>query len=130
VATAIGLDVLAIVLARAHDHVEVVLHQQIDHLGQSGQVVGRIAIDHDVDVGLHVREHAAHHIALAAQPHAGDPCAGGAGHGCGVVGRGVVEDVHLGLRQVRAEGVDHLPDGQGFVVAGDDRGDTHGWEMT
>ena len=41
-------------------------------------VIGAVAIGHDVDVGLDIGEHAAHHIALAAAGHVVDEGAGGA----------------------------------------------------
>ena len=48
----------------AHHHVEPLLEQARDHGRRARRVIGGIAVDQHVDVGLHVGEHAPHHEAL------------------------------------------------------------------
>ena len=69
------------------------LEQHPHHLGGGGRVVGVVAVDHQVDVGVEVGHRPADDVALAAQglaPHLG---AGGLGHLRGAVGAVVVVDV-------------------------------------
>ena len=51
--------------AGRHHHVEPLLDQFADHRRRARRVVGRVAVDQDVDVGFDVVEHAPHHVALA-----------------------------------------------------------------
>ena len=55
-----------------------IVEQAVDHLRRGGGVVGAVAVDQHIDVGLDVGEHAAHDIALALQRLAADDRAGGA----------------------------------------------------
>ena len=52
-------------LARADDHVELLVEQQVDHRRRRGGIVGQVAVGHDVDVGVDVGEHAPDDVALA-----------------------------------------------------------------
>ena len=104
-------------------HVEPVLEQPLDHAGGARRVVGRVAIDQHVDVGLYVGEHAPHHVAFALALFLVDLGAGGARRRGGIVGRIVVEDEDRGVRQRGAEVVDDLGDRHFFVVAGHQHGD-------
>jgi hypothetical protein len=110
----VGLD------AAADHHVEVVLDEPLDERGGHAGVVGVVAVDHDVEVGLDVLEHPAHDVALALAELAPHDRAGRGGDRRGLVGRVVVVDVDRGLRQRAAEVGDHLRDRGGFVVAGDE----------
>jgi len=85
-----------------------------------------VAIDHQVHVGFHVGEHAAHHVALARQRHAMHLRAGGLGDGIRLIMRGVVEHMHLRVRQAGAKIGHHLGDGRRFVAARYQHGNARG----
>ena len=51
--------------AKAHHHVEVIVDQRVDHARGARGIVGRIAIDQHVDVGIDIGEHAPDHMPLA-----------------------------------------------------------------
>ena len=74
VAQAIG-RLLAIDPDRA-DHVEPLGHELADHRARARRVVGGVAVDQHVDVGLDIGEHAPHHAALALVLLAADDGAG------------------------------------------------------
>ena len=104
--------------ARRDHHVEPVFEESRDHGRRGRRVIGRIAVDQNVDVRVHVGEHAPHHVALALvrlPPHHG---AGRARNLDGAVGRIVVIDVDRGLGQRGPEIRDHLGDGGFLVEAG------------
>ena len=63
---------------RRHHHVEAIFHQARDHGAHARRVVGGVAVDQHVDVGLDVGEHAPHHVALALVRLAPDHRTGGA----------------------------------------------------
>src|SRR6185312_10251403 len=114
---------LGLLDARAHDHVAAVPDQAGDQARRARRVVGGVAVDQDVDVGLDVGEHAAHDKALALPRLAEHLGAGRARHRDRVVGRVVVVDEDRGGRQRRAE-VAHDPrDRDGLVVARHQHGD-------
>ena len=123
VAGPVGVGIGTVVDAIADHHVEVARHQRIDHRAHAVEVVGGVAVDHHVHVGLDVREHAPRDIALAGQRHVRDPRAVGPRHTGGVVGGVVVEHVDLRLGQHIPKLGDHLRDGERLVEAGNDRGD-------
>ena len=52
-------------LARADDHVELLVDQHLDHRRRGLGIVGQVAVGHDVNVGVDVGEHAADDMALA-----------------------------------------------------------------
>ena len=99
------------------NHVEPLAQQHVDHGAGARRIVGGVAVDQHVDVGVDVGEHAAHHVAFALpQLTAGD----GAGlrrHFDGAVAGIVVIDVDVGVRQRGAEISHHLADGGFLVVA-------------
>ncbi len=51
-------------------------HQRLDHARRAGGIVGRIAIDQHVDIGIDIGEHPPHHVALALAAFAAHFCAG------------------------------------------------------
>ncbi len=109
-------------LAAAHHHVELLADQHLHHLGGGGRLVGRIAVDQQIDVRVHVREHPAHDVALAGPRLAADHRARFGGDLGGAVAGAIVEYVDLGVRQGRTEVGHHLPDGAGLVQARDQHG--------
>ena len=115
VAEAIG-RLLAIDPDRA-DHVEPLGHELLDHPPRARRIVGGVAIDQHVDVGLDVGEHAPHHAALALALLAPDDGAGLGRRLDGAVGGIVVVNVDAGLRQRRAEIGHDLADGGLLIVA-------------
>ena len=103
--------------ADGHDHVEPVVDQLVDHRRRARRVVGGVAVDQHVDVGLDVGEHAPHHVALALVGLAADHGAGLLRRLDGAVGRIVVVDVDRGVRQRGAEIGHDLGDRALLVVA-------------
>ena len=69
-ATPIGC--LHLVATTAYHHIEIILQHGSDHLRRGSGLIGRVAIGHDVDVGIDIGEHAAHDMALALLAHAPD----------------------------------------------------------
>ena len=59
------ISCLLLIDAEAHHHVEMIAHQSVDHLAGARRVVGRIAIDQHVHIGVDVGEHSSHHMTLA-----------------------------------------------------------------
>ena len=57
---------------RAVDEIERLLAHRRDQRGRSLEIVGVVAVDHDVDVGVDVGEHAPDHVALALATLGGD----------------------------------------------------------
>jgi len=99
------------------------VEQRLDHLGQGRGVVGVVAVDGHVDVGLDVGEGPADDVALALGVLVAHDRAGVAGDLVGAIGAVVVVDVddHLGDR--RAQVLHNLADGDRLVVTRDDRSD-------
>ena len=50
---------------KPHHHVEVVVDQRVDHARGAPGIVGRVAIDQHIDVGIDIGEHAPDHMSLA-----------------------------------------------------------------
>ena len=73
---AAAIGVLLLVFAGADDHVELLVEEHVDHRRRGLGIVGEVAVGHDVDVGLDVREHAADDVALALLALGADDCAG------------------------------------------------------
>ena len=71
--------------AKTDHHVEMFGQQLFDHAGRAGRVIGGIAIDQHIDVGVDVGEHPPHHMALALVPLAAHLGAGLAGDRNGAV---------------------------------------------
>ena len=77
--------------------------QRIDHAGRAGRVIGRVAIDQDVDIRIDVGEHAPDHMALALAALAAHFGACLARDRRGAIRRVVVVDEDLRRRQRFAE---------------------------
>jgi hypothetical protein len=56
---------IRLVDAEPDHHVEMLGEELFDHLQGAGCVIGGVAIDQHIDVGIDVGEHAPHHVALA-----------------------------------------------------------------
>ncbi len=112
-----------LVLAAADDHVQLLLQHHPHHRRRGVRLVGRIAVDEQIEVGVDVGEHAAHHMAFSRVGLVADDGPGLGRDGGGGVGRAVVEDVDDGVGQGFAEVEHHLGDGAGLVQAGDQYGD-------
>ncbi len=119
VAATVGGAILAD--ARRHHHVGAG-GELADQFGQAGGVVGGVAVDQHEDVGVDIAEHAAHDMALALAGLAHHDGAGRARSLAGAVGRIVVVDVDHGAGQRGVKIANHLRDGRGLVVAGDEYG--------
>jgi len=113
---AIGLDRLP--HPAADHHVELLVEKALDQRRNGGRVVGRVAIGHDIDVGIDVGEHAADDIALALHPFGANNRAGGCGDLTGAIAAVVVVDVDSGVGQRGSETGDRLRDRRFLVVAG------------
>jgi len=107
-----------VVLAHRRHHVEAVVDEPCDEVGRARRVVGGVAVDEDVDVGLHLGEHASHHATLARSLLAAHDRAGGARDHPGVVTGAVVVDVDRRLGQRGTEVGDDAPHRDRFVAAG------------
>ena len=101
--------------AKAHHHVEVVVDQRVDHARGARGVIGRIAIDQHIDVGIDIGEHAPDHMPLALAALAAHDGAGAARDIDGAVLRIVVVDENFGGRQRFAKIGNDGRDG-GFLV--------------
>jgi hypothetical protein len=99
------------------DHVEPFAHELFDHGARAWRVIGGVAVDQNVDVGIDIREHPPRHPSFALMALVANHGAGLFGDGRGPVGRVVVIDIHGGFRQRGAKIADHLADGRLFVVA-------------
>ena len=55
-------------LAGPDHHVELLVNQHPNHFRSRTRVVSQVAVRHDVDVGINVREHATDDMALALLP--------------------------------------------------------------
>jgi hypothetical protein len=120
VTAAIGLG--RFVDASADDHVEPFAGQPLDHRRRCGRVIGRVAIGHDIDVGIDIGEHPADDVALALHPLAADHGAGFARDLDRAVAAVIVVDVDRCGREHRAEARDRLRDRRFLVVAGEKDG--------
>ena len=91
--------------------VELMFQQTLDQVGRSCRVVGIVAIDKYIDVGVYVREHAPDHIALTLKIFAADDGAGLLGAFGALVGGIVVVNVDPRIWDRGAEVRHHLGDG-------------------
>ena len=57
-------------LPATHHHIERLVDQLIDHYNDRASIVGRVSIDHDIDVSVDIRSHPSNNIALAGKRHA------------------------------------------------------------
>ena len=101
---------LGLIDAKAHHHIEMVGQQRIDHARRAGGVVGRVAVDQHIDIGVDIGEHAPDHMTLALAAFAAHLRAGIARDRNGAIRRIVVVDEDFGRRQR-------------FAKIGDDGGD-------
>ncbi len=90
---------LVLLDAQSDHHVEVLVDQRIDHSRRRGGVIGRVAVDQQIDVGLDIGKHPPDHVALALAAFAADFGTGREGAGPGAVGGVVVVDVDPGIGQ-------------------------------
>ena len=111
------------VTANAQHMIVRALEKSRDHGGQSSGVVGVVAVNHDIDVGLDVGEGPTDHVALALALLATDDGASGGRDLGGAVGGVVVVDVDAHRGNGRQKVGDDLPDRTLLVVARDDRCD-------
>ena len=109
--------------ARADHHIELLVEHARHQLGRARRLVGRVAVRHDIEVGIDVGEHPADDRALALDALGADHRARRARDLDGAVAAIVVVDVDRGRRQRRAE-LRHRPrDRRLFVVARQQDGD-------
>ncbi len=120
VAPAIGRDIL--IDAQADHHVEMFVHQPVDHARCARCVVGRIAIDEHIDVGVDIGKHALDDLALALPALAAHMRARLAGNINGAIRGVVIVNVNLRVRQAAAEIRHHLADRGFLIVAGHQHG--------
>lgn len=102
---------------RAHHHVDPLRQQRIDQLMCVLRRVGSVAVGHDIDVGIDVREHPTHDVTLALAAFAHDGGTGKERAQRGAVGRIVVVDIDSRTRQRRLEPGYDRADRLRFVVA-------------
>jgi hypothetical protein len=98
-------------------HVQPLVGQLGDHAARAGRIVGRIAIDQHVDVGLDVVEHPPDHVAFPLIGLAANHGAGPERGFDGAVGGIVVVHIDCGVRQRRPKIGDNLGDGALLIVA-------------
>ncbi len=110
-----GLDLID---ATADHHVEMIIEQPVDHARRARRVIGGIAVDQHIDVGLDVGEHPAHDVALALPALATHDRTRFARDRRGAVARIVVVDVDRGRGQRLAEIRDDGRDRRFLVIAG------------
>ena len=122
-AVAAPVALLGRIDAQSRHHVELLAGEHLDHGWCIRRVVGPVAIDQHIGVGLDIGEHPAHDVAFALAPLLPDGGAGARGNACRVVRRIIVIDEDTGIGQGAAEVGDNLADGDGFVPAGDEDGD-------
>src|SRR5690606_20554133 len=97
--------------------------QGVDHVGQVGRLVGVVAVDHHVDIGIDIGEGAADDVALARDVLLAHYGTGFGGALRGAIARAVVVDVDRDAGNGGLEVADDLGDGDLLVVAGNDRRD-------
>ena len=116
-----GLDVGD---AGAGDHVECIVEQQVDHGCGALCVVGVVAVDEDVDIGVDVGKHAPDDVAFALEALAADAGAGLKRGGDGAVGGVVVVDEEGGCGQRARKGLNDGGNCGLLIVTGDQDGDS------
>src|SRR5579862_5557335 len=109
----------------AHDHVELVIEQKVDHRRAARGIVSAIAVYHDVHVCVDIGEHAAYHVSLPLLRLLADDGSCNGGHRRGSVDLVVVVDVYLGVRNGPFEIADYSTNRGGLVVAGNKHSDAH-----
>ena len=99
-------------------HIQPLFDEFGDHRRRAWRIVGGVAVDQHVDVGLDVIEHAPHHVALALIGFTANHGARATGSFDGAVGGIVVVDVDGRFGQRGAEVGDDFGDGMLFVITG------------
>ena len=100
----------------------VALHQ-LDQGWRERRIIRPVAIGHDIDVGLHISEDAAHHMAFTLTGLGPDNGACPARNVCGRITGIVVEDINGRVWQGFSETVDDGRNGRCLIVAGQDDSD-------
>src|SRR5260363_374502 len=59
---------LLLVDPQSHDHVEMLGHEPLDHAWRARRIIGGVAIDQHVDVGIDIGKHSPDHMAFALPP--------------------------------------------------------------
>ena len=118
---------LLLVDPQSHDHVEMLGHEPLDHAWRARRIIGGVAIDQHVDVGIDIGKHSPDHMAFALPPLAAHLGAGRARDLDGAILRIVVIDVDGRRRQRLLEVPDHGGDGRLLIVAGHQHCDPHRW---
>jgi len=93
------------------------------HLRRCGRVVGPVAVGQNVDVGIHLREGAAHHVTLTLHGLPAQDGAGTLGLPRRVVRGVVVVDVNICRGEISLEVFDDARDSGAFIATGKDYGD-------
>ena len=124
VAGAVG-GVVLVVNAAAQDVIKVFTNQQINHFGGGGSIVGIVAIDHDVNIGIDVGEGTTHNISLTLASFLADDCTGCGSNFSGAIRRVVVVNVDFNSGNCILQVRDNCANCGFFVVARDDCCDTH-----
>ena len=119
---AAAISGLAAHAAHRRHHVELPVDQHLDQRRCSVGVVGVVAVHQHVDVGLDVREHPPHDMALALRGLMSDARAGCSCDCDGVVARIVVVDINCRLGQRLPEILNHFVDGGFLIITGDKNG--------
>ena len=78
--------VVLVVNAATQYVIKVFTNQQVDHFGCGGSIVGIVAIDHDVNIGIDVGEGTTHNISLTLASFLADDCTGSLRNLSGTVG--------------------------------------------
>ena len=97
-----------------------VFDEAADKIGRAGRVIGRIAVDEHIDVGLDVGEHSADDIALAAADDAGELSAMGERDLRRPIAGRIVEDMNGGRGERSAKTVNDGADSALLIVAWDE----------
>src|SRR4051812_429492 len=95
---------------RAIDHVEIIRHELVDHPVDAWRMVRVVAIDQNIDVRIHISEHASDHVALALQGLGAD---NGTSLPCQLycpIARVVIVDIYQGFGKSRIEVIDDSND--------------------
>ena len=108
-------------LPAADHHVEVFVEQLVHQPPDRSGVVGGIAVDHHIDIGVDIGEHPPDNVPLAAQRDVDHLGAGRTGNICRPVGRSIIKYVNVDLRHRCLEISDDLLDRRSLVEAGNDQ---------
>ena len=106
---------LGLVDPQANHHVEMFRHQRLDHFRGACGIIGGIAIDQHVNVGIDIGKHATDHMALALAALAAYRGAGFPRHFSGPIRRVVVIDKNFSRRQHFTKIGNHIGN-RGFLI--------------